>query len=730
MHTIKPLTGKRPAARERVSRFLPQPVVALLILTLLMPLGAGCGFSALNPTPTTQPSPTPVLPPADEVAFAFLQAWERSDYAAMYSLLSQAAQAQVSEEEFTSAYLQVDDEATLLGVTSQILASYQPNTQAEVSFEVVFKTAFVGDFEVQNQMTLSYEADRWGINWSPALILPQLSDETVVRMTTWAPSRGNIYDRNGRGLAVQGELVEIGVVPGEIEDEWTLLAQLSAILGVPAADIQETYASAQPYWYVPLGQVTPQVAEANYSILSTTPGVQLREAWTRSYREEIVAPHVVGVMGPIPSEEIDQWRTQGYTGDEMVGWMGLERWGEPYLAGERGGRLEILSQKGQVVAVLAETPSRESSSIYTTFDRDFQEMVQEILGAQLGAIAVLEVETGRVLALATYPNFDPNLFATGISPWEWQSLQADQRRPLVNRATQGTYPPGSVFKIVTMSAGLEAGGLTASSTFLCRGTWTGLGPQWPKTCWLRSGHGNIRLDRALTVSCDITFYQVGLVLNGVGYEVLPDYARRFGLGAKTGIEVEEDPGLVPDPDWKIQAKGEGWAPGDTVNLAIGQGDLLVTPLQIATILAAVGNGGTIYRPQTVEMIASEPGRPEWSFEPVEVAQLPVSPEHLSVIQESLYKVTSASYGTAYSAFLGLEVPVAGKTGTAESGQELPHAWFAAYAPADAPEIAVVAMIEHSGEGSTYAAPLVRKVVEAYFGVQPETTPTAEPTTAP
>lgn len=727
---MKPLTGDRPAAPKCVSGLFARPLVALLALALLVPVATGCGFSALDPTPTTQPSPTPVLPPADEVAFAFLQAWERSDYEAMYSLLSRAAQAEVAEEEFTNTYLEVSDEATLLGVTTQILGSYQPDTQAEVSFEVAFETAFVGDFASQNQMGLTYEAGRWGINWSPALILPQLGDETLVRMTTWAPSRGNIYDRNGRGLAVQGELVEVGVVPGEIEDEWTLLAQLSAVLGVPAADIQERYASAQPYWYVPLGQITPQVAEANYPVLSTAPGVQLREAWTRSYREEILAPHVVGVMGPIPSEEIDQWRAQGYTGDEMVGWMGLERWGEPYLAGERGGRLEILSQRGQVVAVLAEKPSRESSSIYTTFDREFQKTVQEILGEQLGAIAVLEVDTGRVLALATYPNFDPNLFATGISPWEWQSLQADQRRPLVNRATQGTYPAGSVFKIVTMSAGMEAGGLTASSSFLCRGTWTGLGPQWPKTCWLRSGHGNIPLNRALTVSCDITFYQVGLMLNGVGHDVLPDYARRFGLGAKTGIEVEEDPGLVPDPDWKIQAKGEGWAPGDTVNLAIGQGELLVTPLQIATVLAAVGNGGTIYRPQTVEMIATEPESPEWSFEPVEASQLPVSAQNLSVIQDSLYKVTSSPYGTAFTAFQGLEVPVAGKTGTAESGRENPHAWFAAYAPADTPEIAIVAIVEHSGEGSTYAAPLVRKVVEAYFGVEPEVPATPEPTPAP
>jgi penicillin-binding protein 2 len=712
----------------------PAPVLRWLMLALLALATAGCVVSPLEPTSTPAPVPTLDLPPADEVAFAFLQAWERDDYLAMYSLLSPTAQEQVSEEDFIAIYDEVVQEATVLGVTTRILTAFQPDTYAEVAFAVAFHTALAGDFEVENLMPLAFEEGRWGVDWSPALILPQLSDETFLRLTTWAPSRGNIYDRNGLGLAVQGELVEVGVVPGEIVDEPALLAQLSAILAESPADLQARYASAQPDWYVPLGEISAETGQAYYKALSAIPGIQLREAWTRSYRPEGIAPHVVGLVGPIPREEVDLWREQGYSGDEMVGQIGLERWGEPYLAGERGARLEILTDKGQLVAVLSDKPSRESSSLYTTFDREFQKKVQDILGQRLGAIVVLEAQTGRVLALATYPTFDPNPFATGISAQRWQTLQADGRRPLVNRATQGTYPPGSVFKVVTMAAGMEAGGLNAGSTFICRGTWTGLGPQWPKTCWLRSGHGNIRLDRALTVSCDITFYQVGLMLNGVSQQALPDYARSFGFGAPTGIEVEEEPGLVPDPAWKIQTKGEGWAPGDSVNLAIGQSELQVTPLQVAMMMAAVGNGGTLYRPQVVEMIAADPDHPDWRFAPVAMAQLPITADHLSVIQDSLHKVTSAAYGTAYQPFEGFGVAVAGKTGTAESGQEKPHAWFAGYAPADEPEIAIAVVVEHTGEGSTYAAPLWRQVAEAYFGIEPapEITPTLSltPTPAP
>ena len=706
-----------------------RPAVLLWVLILLIPLAAGCGFPALQPTASTAPSPTPNLPPADEVAFAFLQAWGRGDYPAMYSLLCSSAQEGYPEDLFTTTYLQVVHEATILEVTPRILAAYQPDTRAEVTFAATFQTALVGGFEVQNQMGLTFEQGRWAVDWSPALIFPQLSDEAFVRLTTRAPSRGNVYDRNGLGLAVQGELVEVGVIPGQIQDETALLAQLGTILGESPADLQARYADALPNWYVPLGRISAEAGQICYETLSGVPGVELREAWTRSYRQGIIAPHVVGVVGPIPREEADLWRAQGYAGDEMVGWTGLERWGEPYLAGERGGRLEILTKKGQQVAVLADKPSRESSSLYTTFDLEFQKEVQDILGRRLGAIVVLEAQTGRVLAMTTYPIFDPNLFATGISESQWQNLQADYHRPLVNRATQGTYPVGSVFKIVTMAAGMEAAGLTASSTFICRGTWTGLGPEWPKTCWLRSGHGNISLGKALIVSCDITFYQVGLLLNGLNQEVLPDYARRFGFGARTGIEVEEDAGLVPDPAWKIQAKGEGWAPGDSVNLAIGQGELLVTPLQVSMMLAAVGNGGTLYRPQVVEMIAADPNTPDWVFAPVALAHLPISDENLAVIQDSLHKVTSVSYGTAYRAFEGFSLPLAGKTGTAESGQRRPHAWFVGYAPAEDPEIAIAVIVEHTGEGATYAAPLFRKVAEAYFNIEPapEATPTLTPT---
>ncbi len=703
------------------------------LLGFLLLLLTACQPTPSNPDPTLPPTasvqPRFEGPLPDEVAFSFLQAWAQSDYAAMYAYLSPASRSTTTQERFALTYTQVTEEAALASVESRILSALQDGRQAQVRFATAFESAIVGRFERENQMTLVYDGGRWGVEWAPSLIFPQLPPGGLVQMTLEGGPRGNIYDRQGRGLAVAGTWVEVGVVPGQIEDEGTLLTQLSLILNRPPAELQADYADALPTWYVPLGRISSEAAQTHYATLASLPGVQTRDLYRRVYPQPEVAPHVVGYMGYIPPDELDGWREQGYSGDELVGRSGLERWGQTLLSGTPRARLVILNPAGQPVDLLGQREGVLSTSLYTTFDLDFQLRVQEILGEQLGAIAVLEAQTGRVLALASFPRFDPNLFAMGIADWQWANLQSDLRRPLVNRATQGTYPPGSVFKVVTITAGLEEGGLQADSTFTCQGTWTGLGPELPKTCWLRSGHGRIPLNYALTVSCDITFYQVGLLLNGTDETLLPRFGQAFGLGALTNLGVEEAPGQLPDPDWYLQTYGWSWLPGDAVNLAIGQGDLLVTPLQIARLMAAVGNGGTLYQPQVVLQVGDELDWPQQVFDPVAVGSLPASSGTLAIIQAALHDVTAQPAGTAFRAFEGLNLPVAGKTGTAESGREKPHAWFAGYAPSENPEIAIAVVVEHSGEGSTFAAPLFRQVVESYFGLSappPESTPTPSP----
>ncbi|RME41433.1 MAG: penicillin-binding protein 2, partial [Caldilineae bacterium] len=433
----------------------------------------------------------------------------------------------------------------------------------------------------------------------------------------------------------------------------------------------------------------------------------------RTYPQGETAGHVVGTLGAIPAEQLDSYRMQGYRGDELIGLTGVEGWGEPFLAGRRGGRLVTLSPAGRELAEIAAAPARPGGNIHLSLDTDLQKRAEYILGAQRGAIVVME-PSGIVRAMASWPRFNPERFATGIRASDWNALRNDSRRPLVNRAAQGTYPPASVFKIVSMAAALEKLGYTPDTMFTCNGIWYGLGENFPKECWLKTGHGRISLKEGLTQSCDVVFYEVGLALHRQDPALLPAMARAFGLGAPTGIMgVDEAGGLVPDDEWKTAALGEHFFEGDAVNMAIGQGYMLVTPLQIARLLAAVATGGTLHRPQIVRRLSARDTGDQY-FSPEETGALPLSAENLTVIQQALVNVAHGRRGTARKAFEGVAFTVAGKTGTAETTVDAPHAWFAGYAPADDPAVVVAVLLENAGEGSEKAAPLFRLMVESYF----------------
>ncbi len=712
--------GKRLTANQRYGR-------ALLLIVALFSLSCQSLSSFLQIEPTA----TPIPPRSEPVAQAFLQAWEGGDYQAMYDLLSSRAKAAISPQDFVERYRHVTAEATITSISTRMRSVLQESDRAQVAYSLALETILVGPIEAENIMTLSLESDqeghRWGIEWSPRLILPELGDTMLLHMIDRIPSRGNIYDREGRGLATEGVVVVVGVVPGRLEDEARLLAELSRITGLEVEKIKARYAMARPDWFVPIEDISVETYEANAHVLDNLPGVELRQDYVRAYRPGGLAAHLIGYLGPIDQAELALWAARGYGGEELVGKAGLERWGEKYLAGRRGGVLTVITPQGDLVTTLKEQSASPSRSIYSTIDRDFQEKVQAILGERVGAIVALDPTNGQILAIASYPTFDPNLFVTKMTTDQWQALLSDPSQPLLDRAIQGTYAPGSIFKIVPMAVALEEGDFTPDSTFNCTGTWQGLGPAWTKTCWLKRGHGTIDLSAGLTASCDVVFYDLGKYYDERDRTLLASYARRFGLGRPSGLEgFDEAAGLAPDPAWKQEALGEAWFPGDSVNLSIGQGYLLVTPLQVAVMLAAIGNGGSLYRPQAVLRADASAEEPELTFAPQEMGRLPLSPENLATIQQALLGVTTQSYGTAQEAFAGLEVPVAGKTGTAENPGKEPHAWFAGYAPADDPRIAVVVVIEQGGEGSKVAAPIFRQVIEAFFGFELTPVPTLTP----
>jgi penicillin-binding protein 2 len=691
-----------------------------------LPAAAGGWLSACRvlspppPTPTpAPPTPTPRPSPAG-TATAALEALTREAIDELWALLTPASQAAMPREDLQARWRETLNAAGVQAIEIQPLSLIEEGESARARYRIRWKTALFGEREAEGTLELRWTAGGWRVVWRDALLWPELREGERLQVEYVIPERANLYDREGRGLAVQGEWVEIGVVPGQIADEGQLLARLTQATGLPPATIRARYAGGRPDWYMPVLALPADRVAPFLTDLEATPGVVLRSRSGRIYAG--VAAQTVGIVGKIPAEELDAWRRRGYRGDEWVGRMGLEAWGEPYLAGTHGGRLWIQPPRPEdgPSRLLAERPFTPGRPITTTLDRELQARVEEIFGDRTGAVVVMDPRNGDILAMVSRPAFDPNaLFGPNPPP--------PPPGAFLNRATQGLYPPGSIFKIVVMAAALTHG-FTARSAFQDPGYWDGLGPGYRKWCWLRTGHGMVDLPTALTVSCNVAFYQLGFALHQQDPDLLPRMARAFGLGAPTGIRgVPEEAGLVPDAAWRAQQGGRPWSVGDAVNMSIGQSDLLVTPLQIARMLAAVANGGILYRPRLVQRIGPAPGVPEETFPPEIQGRLPVPEEALAVIREGLVGVTTHPRGTATWVFRGMPFAVAGKTGTAETAPgRPPHAWFACYAPADRPERVVVVIVENGGQGSAVAAPIARQILEAAYSLPLTPLPTPPP----
>jgi penicillin-binding protein 2 len=698
-----------------------------LVLALVSCTGLAGPVSTPGPSPTV--TTTPTTPDPEGTATTFLNAWRSGDYAGMYSLLSPLSQDAINLTDFQRRYEAVRQIAGVKSIDAQVLSVLKNGTAAQVLYELDLHTAVVGTLARNIQMPLIFTDSRWAVSWTDGLILPELANGGSLNLQYAVPARANIYDRNGLGLAVQAEAVAIGVQPNQITDEPSLLAVLSSLLGLSPDAIQKKYANAHPDWYVPIGEVSAEEAQAHLADLTKLGGVILTRYSTRFYPNGGVAPQVIGYMAPIAPAQLADYQVRGYTGDERVGQSGLESWGEPYLAGVRGGTLYAVTSAGQSVK-LAESAAQPAQAIFTTLDRPLQIMAQAALGNFRGSVIVLDPANGQVLAMASSPVYDPNLFdPTNRNSAGLNNVLQDPNKPLLNRAAQGVYPPGSVFKVPMMAAALMSGLYTKDTPYNCTGVWNILGPTAIKNDWTVTfgvpPHGKINLVQALAYSCDTYFYTVAYSL----YRQNPDYmsqvARLFGLGQFTQIgQVAEAQGLMPDPAWKQSTYGEAWTPGDSVNMGIGQGYVQVTPLQIAQMMAAVRNGGTLYRPQIVHHIAPPGGAPTYKFEPVVNGKLPVTAEQLTNIQDGLRGAVNLPRGTAHFQFPNFVVPVAGKTGTAEDpASGAPHAWFAGYTEAnrtDKPDIVIVVMVENVGEGSVYAAPIFKRIAEDYFLGRPYT----------
>lgn len=666
------------------------------------------------------------------VAQAYLDAWTQENYTAMYPLLTSVSRDALSQEEFTEHYQGINTEAALSQVSYELQSVLAEAEKGQVRYQVTLTSRLVGAVTRETVMNLRREKGEWRIEWDDTLVLPELQGGNYLRMDrgNYIPSRANIYDRHGTALVAQADATTVGVLPDQLDSETAgeLFAALSELTGVSTGEIERLVQSAPPGadWFVPISSVSAERMAVAYGELKGYTGLELRPYKSRYYLEGGIAPHVTGYVSAIQPEELEEYKRQGYLSDERVGRAGVEKWAEAYLAGKRGGALYVHNAQGLPVGLLASAEAQTAQAVYTTLDREFQIEAQKALSGFQGAVVVMERDTGRVLVMVSSPRFDPNVFDPANDPGSQAlfSIMSDPEQPLLNRATQGQYPLGSVFKIITMAAALDSGRYSAESTYQCGYFFDELEGarlnDWTYEYYLKNRQtapsGLLTLPEGLIRSCNPWFWHIGLDLFNQGLTTsVSSMARKFGLAQPSGIiGLEEETGLISDPETMV----------DAVNMAIGQGDVLVTPIQVAAFVAAFGNGGTIYRPQVIERVAPPDGKPTVSFKPQPVGKLPLTADQIQLIQQALIGVISNEKprGTAWHVFTGLDIAVAGKTGTAQTPNDMPHAWFAGYTYArrpDKPDIAAAIIVENAGEGSDFAAPIFRRIVELYFSGQPQ-----------
>ncbi len=666
---------------------------------------------------------------------AYLDALLKEDYASMYGLLAQTSRAAISQDDFTARYTDALNTMSVSKMEYNILSSLTNPQTAQVAFHFVYHTVLFGDLGRDLTANLVLENGDWKIQWEDGLILPELAGGKKLVASHVPPARGDIYDRNGNAIVTQTDADALGLISGDVSEEnanalYNILWKLTGTRPEIIRTIYDAYTSGL---YVPVGEAS--AAAVNRSGVTNFSGVSVNPYTSRFY-EPNVASHAVGYTLYISKEDVTKYKRLGYNGTERVGIEGIEKWGEDYLHGRDAASLYI---DGESSNVLAQMTSQPADSITLTIDKDLQQQTQDAMDGLPGAVVVMEVNTGKVLAIVSSPGYDPNLYDTNNFNMRWslENMLNDPAQPTFNRATQGQYPLGSVFKIITMAAALESGVFTPASSFDCTYEYTEMPGKtlydwtWQHcqdekastgndTCSKVSSQpsGTLTLPEGLMRSCDPWFYHIGYTLytqeDGKYKNDISNMARAFGLGKATGIEqVAEAEGSIPDPTDGL----------DATSIAIGQGKVTVTPLQVATFISAVANGGTLYRPQLVQKIQPVSGDAINVFRPQANGTLPVKPDNLKVIQDAMREVARNPRGTAYYTLGNFAIPVAAKTGTAESSAVEPHAWFAGYSTnnnPDKPDIAVAVLVDNQGEGAVWAAPILRRVMEIYFFGHPQT----------
>jgi penicillin-binding protein 2 len=727
---------------HRLSPFLRRSFLLLLLMLV------GCLPAAQSEKsqhlPTLAPSPTAAinLESAQYAALMFMDAWQRQDFFEMYRLISFPSQEAVPFETFQETYEDAQNEMTFAGLTfSPRTIARQADKVVMLNYDVTFTTNLLGAFTDPNRtltLVLDSRANDWRVAWSIADIFPEFGDGAFLQFEASIPLRANIYDRNGEVLADQnGIAVRVSVIKEKIPtDIATCVTSLADVLNRPPEVVQAVFDRSGQNWVMDVGAIEPRIYTERSTQLIRDCAATFSQMPIRQYPRGSLMPHILGNVGYPEQDEVEALIKAGFNQETIIGKSGIEKSWDEVLRGKPGGRLVLTGVNGSRLRVLAEAGSKRPESIWLTIDANLQEYVLRVLGeaylesadgwarTSKGASAiVLNVKTGEILAMVSYPTYEGNAYnpfpAVGrdVADLIQQEVNENKRLPLLNRPVQGIYPSGSIMKAIDAVAVADTGVMSMTESYMCTGVWQESDDR--RFDWLAGGHGVVNVETALMQSCNPFFYTVGFRLNNVDPYILPNYARMMGLGAPTGLlDLPEAPGTIPDPEWIRINRGIPWTFSHSVSMAIGQGEVEVTPLQMAQVYAGIANQGLQYRPQLVRETGILDQR-TFVAEPEITDTWDVKPEVLEMVNRGLCKVTTEANGTASHIFRRSplqDLGVCGKTGTAQAAGDgvPPHSWFVAYGPRPDPEILVIVMVETAGDGSAIAAPLTRRIMEYYF----------------
>ena len=540
----------------------------------------------------------------------------------------------------------------------------------------------------------------------------KIDERNRLRVIDIPAPRGVIYDRNNNPLVKNVISFDVSMVNENMPKDDAVISDLGKLISLSPEQIKKiAQASVNPYETIKLKQNVSfdEVARVEARKIDF-PGLQVEVTSARGYLYGQTASHLLGYLGKPSPKQLASPEYSDIPQESFIGQFGIEKTYDSTLRGIAGKKIVEVDALGNIIRFVRLQKPVRGNDIKLTIDINVQMEAERGLGEKAGAVVALEPDTGEILALASAPSFDPNLFVGGITYSDWKELLDDPRKPLMNRAIQDQYPPGSTFKPVTALAALENDTVTGSTQFFCSGS-IYFGRIF--RCWKEGGHGVVDLYKGIVQSCDVYFYEIG---KKISIDSIAKYANALGLGVPTGVELEsEASGLVPSTKWKLRTKREKWYQGETLSVAIGQGYLAVTPIQAARMIATLVNGGKLYK---LHLVAND----NVNTKPESIVEL--NPEHVEMIKKALVGVVYDHSGTGGAARSNI-VSIGGKTGTAQvigsaarekdlADQYKDHAWFVAFAPQNNPKIAVSVLVEHGGHGGSAAAPIAKNVIETYF----------------